>query len=89
MAVVLKGLVFAWGTVLAVHLLGRRYDHIDLERLSYLYFSLTMLFSGIAIGSDDAPNWILGIGLWFAAAGFGYSIRWQVERDFRDEQEPV
>ena len=89
MAVVLKGLVFAWGTVLVVHVLSRRHDHLDLEGLSYIYFALTMLFSGITIGSDDAPNWILGVGLWISATGFGYSIRWQAERYFQEEQEPI
>jgi hypothetical protein len=89
MAVVLKGLVFALGTVPAVHLLSHRHHPLDFERLSYVYLTLTVFFSGIAVGSDDPPNWILGVGLWFAATGFGHAIRWQVERDFRDEQESV
>lgn len=85
--VVLKGLVLAWGTIFGIYILSRHYDHLNLERVTYWYLTLTLFFAGIAIGSEDAPTWVLEAGLSFGAVGFLYAIRWQVEKDFNKRKE--
>lgn len=84
--VVLKGLIFAWASIFGIYALSRRYNHWNLERVTYCYLTLTMLFAGIAIGSEEAPMWVIEAGLSFGAVGFLYAIRWQVEKDFDEKR---